>query len=61
MSLSYHVTGWISVFFFALSLAGIGTQLRLIWRRKHSHQVAVNQADASARRPIRRFLADASG
>ncbi len=51
MSLSYHITGWVSVLFFALSLAGIGSQLRLIWRRKHSHQVAVNQAGESQAGP----------
>jgi hypothetical protein len=34
MPVNYHVTGWISVFFFVLSLAGIFIQLREIWRRK---------------------------
>ncbi|MDA0590461.1 MAG: hypothetical protein O2820_13795 [Planctomycetota bacterium] len=34
MPVNYHVTGWISVFFFLLSLAGIFMQLREIWRRK---------------------------
>ncbi len=33
---NYHVTGSISVFFFLLSLLGIFTQLREIWRRKHA-------------------------
>lgn len=34
MPVNYHVTGWISVFFFVLSLVGIFAQLREIWRRK---------------------------
>jgi len=50
MSLSYHIAGWVSVFFFVLSLAGIGSQLRLIWRRKLSHQLAVRQVDESQNR-----------
>lgn len=40
MPLSYHITGAISVVFFVLSLIGIGTQLRLIWRRKFAHTLA---------------------
>lgn len=38
MPANYHVTGSISVFFFLLSLLGIFTQLREIWRRKHAHR-----------------------
>lgn len=34
MPLHYHLTGAISVFFFLLSLAGMLSQLREIWRRK---------------------------
>ena len=36
MPANYHVTGSISVFFFLLSLLGIFTQLREIWRRKRA-------------------------
>lgn len=37
MSTSYHIAGWISVFFFMLSLGGVAEQLRLIWRRKRAY------------------------
>lgn len=48
MPVNYHVTGWISVFFFLLSLVGIFAQLRKIWRRKLDFQ---NAADSGDERP----------
>lgn len=49
MPVNYHVAGSISVFFFLLSLAGIFTQLREIWRRKRQHGDADSPQDV--RRP----------
>jgi hypothetical protein len=50
MSVNYHVTGWISVFFFLLSLAGIFIQLREIWRRKLSF-VSGQESGGERQRP----------
>lgn len=48
MSLSYHVTGWISVLFFTLALSGVAIQLRAIWRRKHRQPTPIADTDSRA-------------
>ena len=48
MSTSYHIAGWISVFFFVLSLGGVAEQLRLIWRRKRRFHAALASDDATS-------------
>ena len=64
MSNSYHIAGWISVFFFLLSLAGVAEQLRLIWRRKlefrethDSHEVAADLDRPTAVLSLNQFFA----
>lgn len=50
MTLNYHVTGWISVFFFTLCLFGIASQLREIQRRKAIFQLELeNRGDDQPR------------
>ena len=48
MSTSYHIAGWISVFFFLLSLGGVAEQLRLIWRRKRRFHSALAHDDETS-------------